>query len=359
VTNTTSLLTRSVSVMPDRELEPADKESLQHGLSIYRTLVELSPDAIVLVAPTGLILLANAQAVSAHGFASADELLGRNLFELVAHEEHQRAMTHLGCAVELGSIRNIEHQLLRVDGSSFPAELSVAVIRDAVGQPQAFIAIVRDITERKQTQMRIEHLLADVQRTNADLIQTYDTTLAGWAAALDLRDEETHGHSQRVTQLTVRLARAMGQDEEEIVQIRRGALLHDIGKMGIPDAILSKPGALTDEEWTIMRRHPEYANQLLAPITFLQPALSIPYYHHEKWDGTGYPCGLQGAAIPLSARLFAVVDVYDALRSNRPYRAGWPEERVRAHIRAQAGSHFDPAVVQAFLDLEDVEAMAR
>lgn len=354
--DTSSLSTRSAHSVADDEFAPATPEAIQYNLPMYRTLVELSPDAIVLVAPHGAILLANAQAVQAHGFSSVNELLGRNLFELVAHDEHQRAMAHLGCAVEMGSIRNIEHQLLRADGTAFPAELSIAVITGSTGQPQAFIAIVRDITERRQTQERIEHLLAAVQQTNEDLIHTYDTTLAGWVAALDLRDEETNGHSQRVTQLTVRLARAMGLDDEAIVQIRRGALLHDIGKMGIPDAILRKPGALTDEEWAIMRRHPEYADQLLAPIRFLQPALNIPYYHHERWDGTGYPCGLQGEAIPLPARIFAVVDVYDALRSDRPYRAGWSEERTRSYIRAQAGSHFDPAVVEVFLGLEGIEA---
>lgn len=155
-----------------------------------------------------------------------------------------------------------------------------------------------------------------------------------------------------MTELTVRLARAMGMSESEIVHIRRGALLHDIGKMGIPDAILLKPGPLDDDEWTVMRRHPSYGYELLAPIAHLHPALDIPYCHHEKWDGSGYPRGLSGDAIPLAARIFAVVDVWDALRSNRPYRAAWDAETVRAFIRSQAGRHFDPAVVAAFLELE-------
>ncbi len=340
----------------DDRFNQSTQDAIQYGSPLYRTLVDLSPDAIVLVAPDGMILLANTQAAITHGVASIDELLGRNLFDLIAHEEHQRAMTHLSSAVELGSIRNIEHLLLRADGTTFPAELSIAVVADPTGRPQAFIAIARDITERRQNQARIERLLADVRRTNEDLIQAYDTTLIGWAAALELRDQETNSHTQRVTELTVRLARAMGLDEDAIVQIRRGAILHDIGKMGIPDAILRKAGALTDEEWMIMRRHPEYAKQLLAPITFLQPALSIPHYHHERWDGLGYPCGLQGEEIPLPARIFAVVDVYDALRTDRPYRAGWSEERVRAHLRAQAGSHFDPLVIDVFLELDKVEA---
>ncbi|HYO48487.1 MAG TPA: HD domain-containing phosphohydrolase [Chloroflexia bacterium] len=205
-----------------------------------------------------------------------------------------------------------------------------------------------------QTAIAIDNatLFTDLQRSNVDLALAYDTTLQGWSRALDLRDKETEGHSQRVTDMMVRLAQALGMSEdEELAQMRRGALLHDIGKMGIPDAILLKPGPLTDQEWEIMRRHPSYAYDLLSPILFLHPALTIPYCHHEKWDGTGYPRGLKGEQIPLAARIFAVVDVWDALRSNRPYRAAWPAERVREHISSLAGTHFDPAVVDAFLKM--------
>ncbi len=194
-------------------------------------------------------------------------------------------------------------------------------------------------------------LLDGLQRKHLELMVAYDTTLEGWSRALDLRDQETEGHTQRVTDLTVRLARAFGLDEAEIVHLRRGALLHDIGKMGIPDAILRKPGPLTAEEWDVMRRHPAYAHELLAPIPYLRPALDIPYCHHEKWDGTGYPRGLRGDQIPLAARLFAVVDVWDALTSDRPYRPAWPQEQALAYIRAQAGTHFDSVAVTAFLQL--------
>jgi putative nucleotidyltransferase with HDIG domain len=166
-------------------------------------------------------------------------------------------------------------------------------------------------------------LFRDLQRSNDDLVLAYDSTLEGWSGALDLRDKETEGHSQRVTNETIRLARFMGLPDEEIALIRRGALLHDIGKMGIPDAILLKPGKLSDEEWVVMKKHPTYAYELLSPIAFLRPALDIPYAHHEKWDGSGYPRGLAGEQIPLSARLFAVVDVWDALCSiGRIARAG-------------------------------------
>ena len=187
--------------------------------------------------------------------------------------------------------------------------------------------------------------------SNSQLILSYDATIAGWSRALDMRDRDTEGHAERVAELTVRLARAMGVPDGELVHIYRGALLHDIGKMGVPDNVLLKPGPLTDEEWKIMRRHPVNAYTMLAPIAHLQPALPIPYCHHERWDGTGYPRGLQGAEIPLPARIFAAVDVWDALCADRPYRAGWPPERVRQYIRSEAGSHFDPQVVEAFLAL--------
>ena len=194
-------------------------------------------------------------------------------------------------------------------------------------------------------------LFDGLQRSNQSLMLAYDATIEGWSRALDLRDKETEGHSQRVTELTLRLAQLMHMPEAELVHVRRGALLHDIGKMGVPDRILLKPGPLTDEEWVIMRQHPTFAHQLLSPISFLQPALDIPYCHHEKWDGTGYPRGLQGEAIPLAARVFAVVDVYDALTSERPYRPAWPADCVLGHLRALAGTHFDPRVVEAFLGM--------
>jgi putative nucleotidyltransferase with HDIG domain len=194
-------------------------------------------------------------------------------------------------------------------------------------------------------------LFTDLQRSNMDMLVAYDTTLEGWSAALDLRDKETEGHSQRVSGTTLQLARALGVNDSDLEHIRRGALLHDIGKMGIPDSILLKPDKLTDDEWKIMRQHPGYAHELLAPIAFLRQALEIPYCHHEKWDGTGYPRQLKGESIPLSARIFAVVDVWDALRSDRPYRQGWPEANVLDYIRDQAGEHFDPRVVEAFLAL--------
>ncbi|WP_322508748.1 HD-GYP domain-containing protein, partial [Anaerolinea sp.] len=199
-------------------------------------------------------------------------------------------------------------------------------------------------------------LFEELQRSNADLILAYDQTIEGWSRALDLRDRETEGHSQRVTELTLKIARAMGMSEDQLVHVRRGALLHDIGKMGVPDAILLKPGALTDEEWVIMRQHPALAFQMLLPIQYLRPALDIPYCHHEKWDGTGYPRKLKGEQIPLAARIFAVVDVWDALRSDRPYRPAWSVEKTLTFIQEHAGSHFDPRVVEVFMQVLREEA---
>jgi putative nucleotidyltransferase with HDIG domain len=192
-------------------------------------------------------------------------------------------------------------------------------------------------------------LFDELQRSNTELVLAYNATIEGWSHALDLRDKETEGHTQRVTETTVKLARTFDLREVELRQVRWGALLHDIGKMGVPDHILLKPGPLTDEEWVVMKKHPLFAYEMLAPIRYLHTALDIPFCHHEKWDGTGYPRGLKGEQIPLTARIFAVVDVWDALISDRPYRKAWSEKKARQHIQAGAGTHFDPKVVEKFL----------
>jgi putative nucleotidyltransferase with HDIG domain len=195
-------------------------------------------------------------------------------------------------------------------------------------------------------------LFEHLQLSNQQLSQAYSATIEGWSRALDLRDRETEGHTQRVTEETLRLARAMGIfDEEELVFIRWGGLLHDIGKMGVPDEILHKTGPLNDEEWMVMRKHPVLAYQLISPITYLRRALDIPFNHHERWDGTGYPGGIKGVQIPLAARIFSVIDVWDALRSDRPYRPGWSEEETLLYLQNQAGKQLDPQVVEAFLEI--------
>jgi putative nucleotidyltransferase with HDIG domain len=210
-----------------------------------------------------------------------------------------------------------------------------------------------------QTAIAIDNaeLFNHLQRSNSDLIRAYDATIEGWSHALDLRDKETEGHTQRVTQMAMKLASAMGISEAELVHVRRGALLHDIGKMGVPDQILLKPAPLTEAEWEIMHRHPQFAYDMLSPIDFLHPALEIPYCHHEKWDGSGYPRGLQGERIPFAARIFSVVDVWDAVRSDRPYRPAWTQEKALEHIRSLSGTYFDPKVVQTFLDMRPFDAL--
>lgn len=181
-----------------------------------------------------------------------------------------------------------------------------------------------------------------------DLADAYETTIESWAKLLDMRDKEMEGHSRRVVELTVCLAQLMGVSGQELVYIRWGALLHDIGKIGLPDSILLKPGPLTPEEWVVMRSHPTRANEVLGSIAFLQPALDVPFSHHEQWNGSGYPQGLQCEEIPLAARIFAIVDVWDALCSDRPYRNAWTEREALDYIYSQSGKHFDPRVERAF-----------
>lgn len=223
------------------------------------------------------------------------------------------------------------------------------------GQLARLIPVIgRELAEAQQRRARraAEQALRDrEQQVVLELAAAYEATLEGWTRALDLRDRETEGHSRRVTDLTVRLARLMGVSEADCVHIRRGALLHDIGKMGIPDSILLKPSPLSPEEWDIMRRHPAYARELLAPIEYLRSALDVPYCHHEKWDGTGYPRGLKGEDIPLAARMFAAVDIWDAVRSDRPYRPAWSAQQAREHLASLAGTHLDPKVAEAFFEL--------
>ena len=197
---------------------------------------------------------------------------------------------------------------------------------------------------------------ANIEAAHEKLLSAYDATIEGWSRAMDLRDKETEGHTLRVTELSEKLGRIMGISEEDLVYMRRGALLHDIGKLGVPDAILLKPDQLTSDEWGIMRQHPQYAYDMIQPIEYLRPALDIPYAHHEKWDGSGYPRHLKGEEIPLPARIFSIVDVWDALTSDRPYRPAWNKEKVLEYIKDQSGTHFDPYVVEQFLKMVENES---
>jgi putative nucleotidyltransferase with HDIG domain len=216
------------------------------------------------------------------------------------------------------------------------------------------LALITAFADQAAVAIDNARLFDDLQAKNQELEAAYQATLEGWVQALDMRDKETEGHTQRVTVLTQRLARSMGVSDDELVHIRRGALLHDIGKMAISDTILRKPAKLTDEERTVMQKHPEHAYEMLKRIDFLSPAIPIPYCHHEKWDGSGYPRRLKGEEIPFPARIFPVIDVYDALVSDRPYRKAMPVELVRDMIRMDSGKHFDPQVVEAFLAMDDL-----
>lgn len=224
--------------------------------------------------------------------------------------------------------------------------------RRALNPPEAdWIGFLETLAGQAAIALANTTLLTSLRTKNQELIESYESTIAGWARALEIRDEETHGHSERVLSLAVQVAQALGLSEAEQAHFRRGVLLHDIGKIGIPDSILMKPGPLDPEEWKIMRRHPEFAYRLLKDIPFLEPALDVPYGHHERWDGSGYPRGLKGEEIPLSARIFAVVDVWDALTNDRPYRKAWSVEQTAKYMRENAGIQFDPQIVDLFLSL--------
>ena len=317
------------------------QEAMRESETRYRSLVEHSPEAVTVFCE-GRFVYVNAAAVALFGADSAEDLLGRESMDLI-HPDCRPLIRERTTQVYAGHVNPLARlQYVRLDGTVIDVEaVSSAVTYKGKVAGQV---LVRDITERKQAE---ESILA----LNAELLHAYDATIEGWSRALDLRDHETEGHSRRVTEMTLRLARAVGIPEAEMVHVRRGALLHDIGKMGVPDAVLLKPGPLDDDEWITMRRHPALAKEMLDPAEFLRPALTIPYCHHEKWDGSGYPQGLRGDEIPLPARLFALVDVWDALSSDRPYRAAWPVERVKDHLHRLAGTHFDPDLVSVFLGL--------
>ena len=322
------------------------EKKLRESEALKAAILHSSLDCIITINAEGRILEWNPAAEKTFGYPAA-LAVGWELADLIIpeayQEAHRRGMAHYLATGEgpvLG--RRIEIAAVRADGQEFPVEIAIRPLRLASGTH--FTATVRDISDRKAAEEHIESL-------HEELTRAYDATIEGWSRALDLRDHETEGHSRRVTEMTLRLAAVLNVADVEMVNVRRGALLHDIGKMGVPDSILLKPEALTEEEWVVMRRHPVLACELLSPIEFLRPALDIPYCHHEKWDGSGYPRGLAGEEIPLAARLFALVDVWDALSSDRPYRRAWPQERVRDYLQSLSGIHFEPRLVEAFLGL--------
>jgi putative nucleotidyltransferase with HDIG domain len=285
--------------------------------------------------------------------------LGRRAWDLIA-SDHSMLQFDSQAALEILKASGIDAPFIIVSGT-IGEDRAVRAMRAGAkdylvkGQLARLVPVVQrelaDVATRRARQAAELALRDHEQHALLQLAAAYEATLEGWAQALDMRDRETEGHSRRVTDLTVRLARVMGVSEADCVHIRRGALLHDIGKMGIPDSILRKPAPLSPEEWEIMRRHPDAARELLAPIEYLAPAMDIPYCHHEKWDGSGYPRGLKGEDIPLAARLFAVVDIWDAVRSVRPYSEAWTDEKALEYLSSVAGTHLDPTITAAFIEL--------
>lgn len=330
-----------------------EQQQAQAQLRLLSTAVEQSTEGIAVTDLKGNLLFVNQALADMHGYTRED-LEGRHVSLFYTREQYNLVELAHDRVVEFGEYTGEIQRLVR-DKTTFPSLTHISLLRDGLGKPIGMVRSVRNITQQKRSEAQIQQLLLDLQSSNVELSEAYDATLAGWVRFLDLRDHATEGHSQRVTDLTLALAARIDFPEKDRIHLRRGALLHDIGKMGIPDSILQKPGPLTEAEWEIMRQHPKYAFQMLSPIDFLRPALDIPHHHHERWDGTGYPDRLAGEEIPLAARLFAIVDVWDALNSDRPYRSAWPVERVIDHIHNHTGRHFDPHIAGVFMDYIQTE----
>jgi PAS domain S-box-containing protein len=314
------------------------EEALEREQYLMRILMDTIPDMIWFKDRDGRFLRVNKAQAKRLGALDTLEIIGKTDFDFFSAEHAKIAFEQELSIINNGELIINDDELLAYNDR--PSEWVSVTKLPLYDQNQNIIGtygLARDISERKKAE--------------EELKTAYDATLEGWAAALELREKETANHSRNVVEMTLRLAEKYDFSEEEISHIRRGALLHDIGKMGIPDSILLKPGPLTDDEWKIMRMHPIFAHRLLSNIPYLQPALQIPYAHHERWNGAGYPLGLSGSDIPLPARLFAVVDVWDALSSDRPYRPAWTPETVVSYLKEQSGIQFDPEVVDVFLHL--------
>jgi PAS domain S-box-containing protein len=328
----------------------AEKVRMQKALAEseaqFRLLAENSSDMISRNDTKGFFLYVSPAVEAILGY-SQKEMEGTRAFDFVHPEDLPKVEAVLSVKPRKNSVYTISYRAQRKDGAYVWLETSArAILDERTGEVLEIQAASRNITERK----RAEEAL---QIAHRELQKAYDQTIEGWIRALDLRDREIEGHTKRVTEMTVRVARALGLPESEIVHIRRGALLHDIGKIAIPDEITRKTGPLNEKEWNEMRRHPDYAYELIAPIAYLRPALDIPYSHHERWDGSGYPRGLKGEDIPLTARMFAIIDVWDALITDRPYRKALSKDEVRAYLKKEAGRLFDPRLVKLFLELLD------
>ena len=313
----------------------------------YRNIADAAFEGIM-INRNGIILDANQKFAEIFGYRDPSEIIGKNGLDFLLTPESSakvqaRLMDKPGMVYDVSGMKK--------DGTRFQGETQS---REMIYRGEkAFVVTMRDITDRIAAAAELRRVNQALQATNQELERSYDAALEGWSDALELRERDTAGHSQRVVDLTLAIARSMGLQESQLIHIRRGALLHDIGKMGIPDSILLKPGPLTEDERATMRHHPIFAYKLLKRIEYLQPALDIPYYHHERWDGLGYPNRIAGDRIPIAARIFTVVDVWDALTSDRPYRPAWTKEEAFQYIQNQSGKQFDPQVVQEFIRITE------
>jgi PAS domain S-box-containing protein len=333
---------KMVTVFDDISERIRAQETLRVSEEKFSKAFVTSPDAVNINRMSdGLYININQGFTRLTGY-TPDEVVGKSSLELnIWTDPKDRARLVQGL-MEKGEVENLEAGFRRKNGEVGIGLMSAKVI--VIEGEKCILSITRDVTERIQAEISL-------REAHVKLEEAYGATLQGWARALEIRERETADHSHRVEELTVQTSRALGVDERELVHIRRGALLHDIGKIGVPDSILLKPGPLTADEWVIMRQHPNFAMMLLKDIKYLSQSVSIPYCHHEKWDGSGYPRGLKGEEIPISARIFAVVDVYDALSHDRPYRPAWPEADTRRYLLDQCGKHFDPRIVKTFLSI--------
>lgn len=313
----------------------------QDPLDAFDRFFRFSPQAILLIDPAGNILKVNPAFNFLVGYNGVTNRAITNIYDCIPSHQHFVFNSHLGMIARDGvPSTNLEGVLIRQETREFPVRISFGVYQL---QPRAIIQLfIQDITDYRMSEEQ-------TIQAQIELELSYTATLDGWSRALELRDRETEGHSERVCEKTIEIALRIGIGIEKLNHIRHGALLHDIGKMAIPDSILFKPGPLSVQERRIMEQHTTYAYHLLSPVKYLKPALNIPFSHHERWDGKGYPQHLKGEEIPLEARVFSIVDVWDALNSDRPYRKAWSIDRTKEYIWDNREVQFDPTIVNEFL----------
>ena len=318
------------------------EEALQLSEEKFSNAFHMSPDAVSITRiKDGLFIEANEGFTRFSGHA-CEEVIGKTSLEIkiwVDLKDRERLVEKLR---HDGFYENLLAPFRKKDGKVVFGLMSARILK--IEGEDYLLSITRDITERIEDERKLQEAHDQVEKA-------YEATLQGWARALELREHETADHCRRVVDLSLNIARELGFSAPELNDLEHGALLHDIGKMGVPDNILLKPGPLSDDEWVIMKQHPEYAYHLLKDVDYLHQALEIPYSHHERWDGSGYPRGLKGEEIPLSARIFSIVDVWDALLSDRPYRPAWNRQAVMKYIEEQSGKMFDPQIVEVFIKL--------